>query len=80
MKIYVSLDSAAVALGADDVAAVITAQGADVTLIRNGSRGMVWLEPLIEVEIDGVRHGFGPMEPGDVAGVFKQTQYQIPGG
>ena len=74
MKIWLPLDSAAVALGADDIAAAITqeaaARGLDVTLIRNGSRGMVWLEPLVEIELDGVRHGFGPMEPGDVAGLF----------
>jgi len=70
MKIYVPLDSAAVALGADDIAAAITAQGADVTVVRNGSRGMVWLEPLVEVEVDGVRHGFGPMDVSDVPELF----------
>lgn len=70
MKIFVPLDSAAVALGADEVAAAIAAQGADVTLVRNGSRGMVWLEPLVEVEIDGVRHGFGPLDPSDVPALF----------
>jgi len=69
MKIFVPLDSAAVALGADDLAAAIAEHG-DVTLIRNGSRGMVWLEPLVEVEIDGVRHGFGPMELADVPALF----------
>lgn len=74
MKIYLPLDSAAVALGADELAADIqataAANGSDLTLIRNGSRGMIWLEPLAEVVIDGVRHGFGPLEPGDVAGLF----------
>lgn len=70
MKIFVPLDSATVALGADEVAAAITAQGADVTLVRNGSRGMVWLEPLVEVEIDGVRHGFGPLDVYDVPALF----------
>ncbi|WP_323035487.1 NADH-quinone oxidoreductase subunit NuoF [Pararhodobacter sp.] len=70
MKIFVPLDSAAVALGADEIAAEITAQGKDVTLIRNGSRGMVWLEPLVEVEIDGVRFGFGPLDLADVPALF----------
>jgi len=69
MKIWVPLDSAAVALGADDVAAAIAAHG-DVTLVRNGSRGMVWLEPLVEVEVGGVRHAFGQMTVADVAGLF----------
>ena len=32
------------------------ARGLDVALVRNGSRGMFWLEPLVEVETpDGVR-------------------------
>jgi formate dehydrogenase iron-sulfur subunit len=74
MKIWLPLDSAAVALGADDVAAAIVAEaarrGVTVELVRNGSRGMVWLEPLAEVEIGGVRHGFGPMTLADVAGLF----------
>ena len=74
MKIWLPLDSAAVALGADDIAAAITAEagtrGTDLSLIRNGSRGMVWLEPLAEVEVGGVRHAFGPMTMADVTGLF----------
>jgi formate dehydrogenase iron-sulfur subunit len=31
---------------------------------------MVWLEPLAEVEVDGIRHAFGPMTVADVAGLF----------
>lgn len=74
MKVWVPLDSAAVALGADDIAAAITAEaarrGVPLTLVRNGSRGMVWLEPLVEVELDGARHGFGPLTLADVPGLF----------
>jgi formate dehydrogenase iron-sulfur subunit len=74
MKIWVPLDSAAVALGADEVAAAVQAEaarrGVDVVLVRNGSRGMVWLEPLVEVEVAGVRHGFGPMTVADVPALF----------
>jgi len=73
-KIYVPLDSAAVALGADDVAAAIAAEAQkrkiNVEIVRNGSRGMHWLEPLVEVEVDGKRVGFGPVEATDVAGLF----------
>ena len=68
--IRVPLDSAAVAVGADEVAAAITreaeARDIPIRLIRNGSRGMVWLEPLVEVERDGRRIGYGPVRPGDV--------------
>ena len=74
MKIYVPLDSAAVALGADAVAAAILAEagkrGVAVTLVRNGSRGMVWLEPLVEIETNGQRLGFGPMDAADVPALF----------
>ena len=74
MRIFVPLDSAAKALGADEVATEVKAEalrrGLDVTVVRNGSRGMVWLEPLLEVETDAGRLAFGPVGPGDVAGLF----------
>ncbi|WP_417248264.1 formate dehydrogenase beta subunit [Celeribacter sp.] len=70
MKIYVPLDSAAVALGADQVAKAIAdftaTKGLDVEIVRNGSRGMVWLEPLVEIERDGQRLAYGPITPKDV--------------
>ncbi len=74
MKIYLPLDAAAKALGADDVALAIVTEAASrgvvVELVRNGSRGMVWLEPLVEVVTDAGRMAFGPMDVGDVAGLF----------
>ena len=70
MKIYLPLDSAAVALGADEIAGAIRAQRPDVTIIRNGSRGMVWLEPLVEVETPAGRMAFGPMTLEDVPALF----------
>ncbi|WP_281982567.1 formate dehydrogenase beta subunit [Thalassorhabdomicrobium marinisediminis] len=70
MKIYVPLDSAAKAVGADDVAEAIAKDAAardlDVTVIRTGSRGMIWLEPLVEVETDAGRVGYGPVAVEDV--------------
>jgi formate dehydrogenase iron-sulfur subunit len=74
MKIYLPLDAAAKALGADDIAAAIHAhaaqKGVDVDLVRNGSRGMVWLEPLVEVVTDAGRMAFGPMTLADVPALF----------
>ena len=67
MKIFVPLDSAAVALGADEVALAI---GSRAEVVRNGSRGMVWLEPLVEVETPTGRLAFGPMDVADVEGLF----------
>jgi formate dehydrogenase iron-sulfur subunit len=72
-RVFVSRDAAALALGADEVAAaLVTAAreaGADILLVRNGSRGLVWLEPLVEVEVDGQRVGYGPVCPADVHGL-----------
>ena len=45
-------------------------RGEPVQLVRTGSRGMVWLEPLVEVETADGRVGYGPVKPGDVAGLF----------
>ncbi len=75
MKIYVPIDAAARALGADAVAEAVAAEarqrGEAVQIVRNGSRGMIWLEPLVEVERDGIRHGFGPMRPDQVAQIWE---------
>ncbi|MGE0845488.1 MAG: formate dehydrogenase beta subunit [Flavobacteriaceae bacterium] len=73
-RIYVPGDSGALALGADAVAEAIAreaaSRGVDVEIVRNGSRGMYWLEPLVEVAVGGVRHGYGPVSAADVAGLF----------
>jgi formate dehydrogenase iron-sulfur subunit len=74
MRVYVPRDAAAKALGADAVAAEVLAEaarrGVPVTLVRNGSRGMVWLEPLVEVDGPEGRMAFGPMTAADVPGLL----------
>jgi len=74
-RVYVPRDAAALACGADSVAAALAAEarnaGVDVTFVRNGSRGMLWLEPLLEATAaDGTRWGFGPVGAGDVPGLI----------
>ena len=80
IRVFVPRDAAAVACGADDVAQALAKAAkkatAKVEIIRNGSRGMLWLEPLVEVEREGVRFGFGPVTVADVdslvkAGIFE---------
>lgn len=75
ITIYIPKDGLAVACGADEVAAVIKAvavdKGADINIIRTGSRGMAWLEPLIEVEGEGGRVAYGPVTAGDVEGLVE---------
>ncbi|UWP85704.1 formate dehydrogenase beta subunit [Dactylosporangium fulvum] len=73
MTVYVPRDSAARSVGADDVADRIavaaTAAGRPIRLVRNGSRGMLWLEPLIEVVTPEGRIAYGPVRPDDVEGL-----------
>ena len=75
MKIFVPQDAAARALGADLVAAAIASaaglRGIDVEIIRNGTRGMIWLEPLVEIETAAGREAFGPMGVEDVPALFE---------
>ena len=63
MKVYVPGESAALSVGADEVAAQISKLRPDATIIRNGSRGMFWLEPLVEIETPESRVGYGPVSP-----------------
>ncbi len=66
--VWVPCDAAAVAVGADAVADALTAAGA--TVRRNGSRGMLWLEPLVEVETEGGRVGYGTVDPSEVGALL----------
>jgi len=74
VTIYVPSDSTALALGADTVAHAIGDEaqkcGIDIKLVRNGSRGMFWLEPLVEVATQSGRIGYGPVTVDDVPGLF----------
>lgn len=74
IRVFVPRDAAALSVGADAVAAAILAEAdhrdADVHLVRTGSRGLLWLEPLVEVEVDGRRHAYGPVAAADVPGLF----------
>lgn len=75
-RIFVPRDAAAVACGADEIAQRITTlfrqSDYNGTIVRNGSRGMLWLEPLVEVEDDGQRYAFGPMTLADVDGLVAE--------
>lgn len=74
ITVYVPRDSSALSLGAHQVAAQILAEakqrGADIQLVRNGSRGMFWLEPMVEVQTAQGRVAYGPVTVDDVASLF----------
>jgi formate dehydrogenase iron-sulfur subunit len=75
VKIYVPGDAAALGVGADETAQAIMSEaqrrGIAVDLVRNGSRGLLWLEPLVEVDVAGTRMAYGPVQAQDVAGLFE---------
>jgi len=74
VTLYVSRDSAALALGAERVVTALIAEaaqrGAQIRVVRNGTRGMLWLEPLVEVATGSDRLAYGPVMPEDVPGLF----------
>ncbi len=70
MIIYVPGDSAAVSVGADEVAAAIALLAPAATIVRNGSRGALWLETLVEIQTPNGRIAYGPVTPEDVASLF----------
>jgi len=74
MRIFVPMDAAALSVGAGPVAAAVRAEIAarklDAKLVRNGSRGLLWLEPLLEIETPEGRIGYGPVTAADVKSIF----------
>lgn len=72
--IYVPTDSGALALGADKVANSIASEletrGVEARIVRNGSRGMYWLEPMVEVATESGRVAYGPVKAADVLSLF----------
>jgi formate dehydrogenase iron-sulfur subunit len=74
VTIYISGDAAALALGADEVAAAIVKHAAkhkqETSIVRNGSRGLFWLEPLVEVVTAQGRVAYGPVTVADVPSLF----------
>jgi formate dehydrogenase iron-sulfur subunit len=73
MKLYLSQDAASKALGSEAVAAAIRAAAPDATLVRTGTRGMIWLEPLLEIETPAGRIAYGPVTPADVPAILAGT-------
>ena len=81
MKIFIPRESTAISLGAHDVAQAFTDYSAhhniDINIIRNGSRGLYWLEPMIEVETSQGRMAYGPVESSDVASIIEDITNNI---
>ncbi|MHB1067702.1 MAG: formate dehydrogenase beta subunit [Candidatus Nanopelagicales bacterium] len=67
--LFIPRDSAARSVGADEVAARLAALLPGSTVVRTGSRGALWLEPLVEVDTPEGRRGYGPVPPEDAESV-----------
>ena len=74
IKIYIPRDSSALSMGAQKVALAISNEakkrGLDVHIIRNGSRGLYWLETMVEVSTASGRVAYGPVKVRDVPSLF----------
>ncbi len=70
MRVFVPSDSAAVSIGANEVTAAITRIDPSLVIVRNGSRGALWLETLVEVETDNGRIAYGPVTAESVQSLF----------
>jgi formate dehydrogenase iron-sulfur subunit len=74
VTVYVPQDSGALSMGANSVVNAIEKEaqkrGSSIQIVRNGSRGMYWLEPLVEVATPTGRIAYGPVTTKDVSGLF----------
>jgi formate dehydrogenase iron-sulfur subunit len=74
-RLFVPIDAGALAVGAEEVAAALhrhaPKNGAAPEIMRNGSRGLSWLEPMVEVETPEGRIAYGPVTPEDVPGLIE---------
>ncbi|HXF18741.1 MAG TPA: formate dehydrogenase, partial [Burkholderiales bacterium] len=75
IRVYVPRDSSALSMGAEAVASAVASEAArhnaDIAIVRNGSRGLYWLEPMVEVETSLGRIAYGPVTTKDVASLFE---------
>jgi len=81
MRIFIPRESTAISLGAHDVAQAFTLYASnhniDINIIRNGSRGLFWLEPMIEIETPQGRMAYGPVASSDVTSIMKDITTNI---
>jgi formate dehydrogenase iron-sulfur subunit len=74
MTVYVPADAGALSVGAGEVAAAIAAEaarrGIELRIVRNGSRGAYWLEPLVEAVTPAGRYAYGPVSVAEAPSLF----------
>lgn len=80
--VYIPQDTLSIALGADELAQQVekwaSKHKAEIQIVRNGSRGLYWLEPLLEIDSgDGVRLAYGPMDQEALAQLLETTDWHL---
>jgi formate dehydrogenase iron-sulfur subunit len=75
LRVFVSRDAGAIAVGADEVALELeraaAKRGTAIEIVRTGSRGLYWLEPMVEFAAARGRVAFGPVREADVASLLE---------
>jgi formate dehydrogenase iron-sulfur subunit len=75
LRVFIPCDAGALAVGAEEVAVAVAAAAKgrrlDIEIVRTGSRGLYWLEPILEVETPTGRIAFGPVAQHDVDGLLE---------
>jgi formate dehydrogenase iron-sulfur subunit len=74
IRIFIPRDAGAIAVGADEVAAAFEQTHAAIEIVRTGSRGLYWLEPMVEVATDAGRVAYGPVTEADVPSLLAAIQ------
>src|SRR5687767_13540568 len=74
IKVYIPRETTASSVGAEELVEAIKTEALyrkiDIEIVRNGSRGACFLEPLVEVLTPGGRLGYGPVQVEDVPELF----------
>jgi formate dehydrogenase iron-sulfur subunit len=75
LTVYIPSDTTAKSLGSDRIANLVADCAhncsLELTIKRNGTRGLYWLEPLIEVDTPEGRVGYGPVDEADLESLFE---------
>jgi formate dehydrogenase iron-sulfur subunit len=75
MRLFIPRDAGAIAVGADEVAVAFEQAAATcgiaIEIVRTGSRGLYWLEPMVEVATSYGRIAFGPVSYSDASSVLE---------
>lgn len=83
LTVYLPCDAASLAVGADQVAAKLMQcareHAIDLDLIRNGSYGLLWLEPLLEIQTNAGRIAFGPVQADDIESLYQSGVFKTKG-